>query len=192
MSIVTEGAVAGPGERRSPGLAALFDALESDGRHSILDLGPAAGRRLRILGRFATQVRFVDLLARAGPGTAWDEGLGALRPNPARPYDVVLAWDVLDRLGAEERLALVARLAAVTAPRARLYALAAREGTGSAAGEFVLVDRDRIAERPADGEAAAHRPILPAELERALAPFDVVNAYMLRTGAREYVAMKRE
>lgn len=191
MSHGTESRVA-PAERRSPGLAALFDALAEDGRHSILDLGAASGAHLRLLGAFAQQVRFAGVLAGAGRDDAWDDALRALPPNPARPYDVVLAWDVLDRLDADGRSALVARLADVTAPRARLYAIAAGEGATGAGGlAFTLLGRDRVAERPAAVTGVATRPLLPAQMERVLIPFEVVSAFMLRSGAREYVAMKR-
>jgi hypothetical protein len=187
----TEGRVA-PGERRSPGLAALFDALAADGRHSILDLGAASGAHLRVLGAFARQVRFASLLVGAGRDDAWDDALRALPPNSARPYDVVLAWDVLDRLDADGRSALVARLADVTAPGARLYAITAGERAAGAGGlAFTLLGRDRVAERPAAVTGVPTRPLLPAQMERVLMPFAVVSAFVLRSGAREYLAMKR-
>jgi hypothetical protein len=184
--------VAAPRERRSPGLAALFDALEEDGRHSVLDLGAASGAHLRLLGVFARQVRFASLLAGAGRDAAWGEALRALPPNPARPYDVVLAWDVLDRLDAPGRSALVTRLAAVTAPRARLYAIARGEGTMTDGPlVFTLLGRDRVAEEPVAVTAVRGQPLLPAQMERVLLPFEVASAFMLRSGAREYVAIKR-
>jgi len=188
----TEGVIAGPRKRRSPALAMLFGALVEDGRHSVLDLGPACGAHLRVLGSFASQVRFADLLRPAGRGAEWAEALRAVAPNPTRPYDVVLAWDVLDRLDPDGRAALVARLAGITAPRARLYAVVAGEGAGrTALYRFELLDRERVAEWPEDAARRSSEPLLPAPLERALLPFEVVSAYMLRHGAREYVTMKR-
>jgi len=187
----TEGLITGPRERRSPALAMLFGALTEDGRHSVLDLGPAYGAHLQLLGAFATQVRFADLLRRAARGSEWAVALAGLAPNPARPYDVVLAWDILDRLDAEGRAALVARLARITAPRARLYAVVAGEGPHAVSlHRFELLDHERVAEWPEAGKAHTGPPLLPAPLERTLLPFEVVSAYMLRHGAREYVAMK--
>jgi hypothetical protein len=180
-------------ERRSPGLEALFGALAEDGRHSILDLGPASGTHLRLLGRFASQVRFASLLAATEEAPAWDGSEHALPANPTRPYDVVLAWDVLDRLEADRRPVLIARLAAVTGPQARLFAVTSAEGiAGSAVLAFTLLDRDRVAERPIGVTKSPGGPLLPAQMERVLAPFEVVSAFILRTGAREYVAMKRK
>jgi hypothetical protein len=183
---------AGPRERRSPGLTALFDALAPDGRHSLLDLGPASGAHLALLSRYASQIRFANLLPTAAPGPEWEESVRALAPNLERPYDVVLAWDVLDRLDGQGRSLLVARLTEVTAPRARLYAIVGGENADrSTALTFTLVDFDRVLERPTGVTKTPGQPLLPAQTERALAPFEVTSAFMLRTGAREYVAMKQ-
>ena len=193
MTIGTEkGVAAGPRERRSPGLSALFDALAPDGLHSILDLGPASGAHLVLLSRYASQIRFANLLTSAAPGSGGYEAVRALAANPERPYDVVLAWDVLDRLDAEGRSSLMAKLMEVTAPRARVYAIAAGEGAArSAALAFTLLDFDRVLERPTGVTIGTGQPLLPAQMERVLAPFEVKSAFMLRTGAREYVAIKQ-
>lgn len=193
MTIGTQqGAAAGPRERRSPGLAVLFDALVEDGRHSILDLGPASGAHLMVLGRYASQIRFANLLTSAAPGPDWQEAVRALAPNPERPYDAVLAWDVLDRLDPEGRSILMARLTEVTAARARIHTIAGGEAAGApAALAFTLLDLDRVLERPSGVTSAPGGPLLPAQMERVLAPFEVTSAFMLRTGAREYVAIKQ-
>ncbi len=179
--------VASTGARRSPGLAALFGRLREDGGHSILDLGPASGAQLEVLSRFASQVRFAAVL----PGEVGDfEGaLRALPPNRARPYDVVLAWDVLDRLPPPARAHVVARLAEVTAPGAGLLAIANAEG-GARPSRFTVLARDRVTESFGAATRAAQPAILPAEMQRLLEPFQVVHAFVLRTGAREYVAVK--
>ena len=191
MSVGAEGRVsAGARERRSPGLAALFDVLVADGRHSILDMGPASGAHLRVLGPYASQIRFANLLGAAAPGDPWQETLSGLPPNETRPYDVVLAWDVLDRLDPPGRVAFMARLAEVTAAKARLYAIAGGEATEAVPLSFTLVGRDRLLERPSGVTTVQPKPLLPAQMERVLAPFEVASAYMLRTGAREYVAVK--
>lgn len=181
---------AGPRERRAPGLSALFDALSPDGTHSILDLGPASGAHLVLLGRYASQIRFANLLGSAAPGGEWEEAVRGLAANPERPYDVVLAWDVLDRLDPEGRAGLMARLVEVTAPRARIYTIAGGEAAERPALAFTLLDFDRVLERPTGVTTGTTQPLLPAQMERALAPFEVMSAFMLRTGAREYVAMK--
>jgi len=79
--------------RRSPALEALFGALHDNGRHRVLDLGEADGRRLRLLGRFARSIRFAGLLPGGPSADGW---LEALPSHPRQAYDVVLAWDDVD------------------------------------------------------------------------------------------------
>lgn len=178
-------------ERTSPGLAALFEGLRADGRHSILDLGEGSRRQLEVLTPYAEVVRFAGLV----PGT--DEGVGdtfdpeALVAHPDHPYDVVLAWDVLDRLNVDERACLVARIVELTAPGARLYAsVAASDGRARQPVRSNLVAHDRVAREPAGDPVAAGPQLLPAQVERLLSPFEVTHAFSLRVGVREYVARK--
>lgn len=180
-----------PLTRRSPGLAALFEALHTDGRHSVLDLGSAGARPLRLLGRFARQIRFAGLLPRMPGDGGWLDRVLSLPANPRRPYDVVLAWDVLDRLAPDERSPAVARIWEVTAPRARLYTVVDASGSSTTHPlSHTLVDLDRVAERVVGSEQRAHEQLLPAQVERTLSPFQVTHAFTLRAGLREYVALK--
>lgn len=178
-------------ERASPGLAALFGALHDDGRHAILDLGLAAGRPLRLLGRFGRRIRFAGLLPDPPRAGALTSALYAIPPDPVQPYDVVLAWDVLDRLDAAEREAVVDRLVAVTAPGARLYTVVEASGAVTTRPvRLTLVELDRVTQEPVGPPEPARPQLLPGHVERALAPFEVVNAFNLKVGLREYVAVK--
>lgn len=194
----SEDPIPGAVEGAAPGIAALFDGVEEDGTHTVLDLGPATDSKLRVYGRFARRMRFVDLLAaatsRAGPvaGAGWAGALGALEAQPDPPYDLLFAWDILDRLPPEERPGLVERLAAVSAASARLHVVVeASERPTAHPLRFTLLDIDRI-RYEAVGPAQPSRPrIHSAEVERVLAPFHVVRAFTLKVGLREYVAVLR-
>jgi hypothetical protein len=179
-------------ERASPGLAELFRTLREGGSHSVLDLGPARGRHLHVLAPFGRQVRFAGLVPRSLVGEAWAAALRALPPNDSSPYDVVLGWDLLIWLDADERAAAIARLAEITAPHARFHLIV--DGTGAATAqphEYTLLGTGHLAERPAGPPRHVPCPLLPAQLERALSPLEVVRAFVLRTGRREFVAKKR-
>jgi hypothetical protein len=179
-------------ERASPGLAALFDSVGEGASHSVLDLGPARGRHLQVLGPFARQVRFAGLVPRSCVGEAWAALLRALPPNLDSPYDVVLGWDLLDRLDPDERAAAVARLAEVSAPRARLHLIV--DATGAALTQpwaFTLSEPGRLIEEAIGAPLPVSHPLLPAQVERTLSPFEVVRAFVTRGGPREYLAMKR-
>jgi hypothetical protein len=181
-----------PVGRAAPGVAALFDGLQEDGSHSILDLGPAAESHLRIYSRYARQVRFADLITAPPEGEAWSAAIRDLPPHPHRPYNVVLAWNLLDRIWPEKRRSLIERLAELTAPAARLYAVLDASGAPtSQLHRFTLLDVDRLQEETVGPAERAHSPLLPAQVEKLLEPFEVVRAFTLRTGMREYMAVKR-
>lgn len=178
-------------ERRSPGLEALFEGLHDDGRHSILDLGRAHGKQLRLLGRFGRTIRFAGLVPRSPDEVDWLPALRSLAENPAAPYDVVLIWDLLDRLREEERRPVLDRIAQVTAGSARLHAIIDASGSPTTRPlSYRLVDVDRVAQTAVGPPEPAGDPLLPAQVERALSPFQVRRAFTLRGGLREYVAMK--
>lgn len=180
-----------PVTRRSPGLAALFGGLRPDGRHSILDLGSAQGRQLRLLGRFGRKVRFAGVLPRTQDGKDWIDALHALPPNPDQPYDVVLLWDLLDRLPAAERGRIMERITGITAEGARLYVLVdASETKKRPPLAFAIEEVDRVSQLAMGPPEPTYGPILPAQLERTLSPFKVAHAFTLRGGLREYVARK--
>ena len=107
----------------APGIAALFQGLREDRSYAMLDLGPASGQNLLVYGRFARWIHFADLF-----GEPWsqrtEESAGGLHlPRLDRAYDVVFAWDTLDRLFPEARSRLVQWLINITAPTTRVHAV---------------------------------------------------------------------
>lgn len=179
-------------ERASPALKALFSGVSEDGSHSVLDLGPASESSLRLYGRFAQHVRFADLRASADTAEGWAEAMGSLPARPDAPYDLVLGWDILDRLPKAERRGLMERLTALTSTNARLYLVVdASERKTLEPLRFTLMDVDRIRYEPVGPPQPAPPRLLPAEVERLLAPFQVVSGFTLKVGVREYVAARR-
>ncbi|MEX2572163.1 MAG: methyltransferase domain-containing protein [Gemmatimonadota bacterium] len=191
--------VAGPdqsgataGTRATAGAAALFERVREDRSRAILDLGPAAGSSLRVYGRFARWVRFADALAEATSPQIWRPMLEALPPNPERPYDVVVAWDILDRLPPKARPALVERLTALSGPEARLFVVTASpDHPPLELLHFALETVDRMRYEHTGLPHPRHPPLLPAEVNRLLMPFEVTRAFSTQVGLREYVAVRR-
>ncbi|MFO8172858.1 MAG: class I SAM-dependent methyltransferase [Longimicrobiales bacterium] len=182
-------AVPPPVVRTAPGVAAIFAGLKNDGSHGILDLGPAVEANLRFYGRFARWVRFGSLLRSPPRGDAWQEALQELPPLPDRPYDVVMAWNILDRLPPEHRPLLIERIAQLTGPGARLYVLV--DGSGEDLTyplRFSIQDDGFVSQEKVGPASPAYPQLLPAEVERILTPFHVAHAFTLRGGFREYVA----
>jgi hypothetical protein len=184
--------VPGRVERVTPGLAAFFDGVAEDRSHAVLDLGPASESSLRVYGRFARWVRFADLLSATTSDAEWASALAAVPDHPERPYDLVFAWNVLDRLDPHERPGLIARLAEITAPDARLYVVVESGGDSPRYPlRFALLDADRLCYEPSGRPVLTRAPLLPAELERLIAPFKVARGFTSQTGIREYVAVRR-
>ena len=178
-------------ERRSPGLALLFEGLEADGRHAILDLGLASASRLTLLGPFCRQIRFAGLVP-PDPETLEMPLAESIPADRRRPYDVVLAWDVLDHLGEPGGEALVRRLDAVTTDDAVLYATvtSASAGGASPSVRMELVALDRVRHEAIGPDRPRPPGLLPARVEKVLSPFRVERGISLRMGLREYVARK--
>lgn len=181
-----------------PGLADLLASLPDDGSARMLDLGPLIVANFDRYIVHARRIRFAhvwcDALPTPGPGV--DARVDPARAVPlgdrTAPYDVVLAWDVLDCLDPEDAVSMVHRVASVCRPRARLHALFT--GTGSRPARptrYAITGPGRV--RPLDLESRAlpASGLAPAELERQLAPFTVEHSCILRHGAREVVAVLR-
>jgi hypothetical protein len=181
-----------PVERATPGVAALLEGVSEDRTHSVLDLGPAADSSLRVYSRFARWVRFADLFAATSSPDGWLAALNAVPVQRERPYDLVFAWNVLDRIVPEERPRLIGRLAELTAADARLYVVVdtSHEAAGSPH-SFALLNVDRMRYELVSEARPGWPPLLPAEVERLLAPFQVVRAFTSKVGLREYVAVRR-
>lgn len=177
--------------RRSPGGAALFDGITPDRSHSILDLGQATNSSLQFYSRYARWIRFADLLP---PELTQDEVAEAIVRIPRhedRAYDLVVAWDLLDRVEPTRRPGVMERLAAVSSPDARLFLVvdSPREVARPPL-RFGFEEEDQIWSEEAEGAPTTWRPPLPAEVEGLVAPFQVVRAYTIRVGMREYVARR--
>jgi hypothetical protein len=90
------------------------------------------------------------------------------------------------------RSRLVERLVELSARDARLFVVVDTSGSNlSHPLCFSLLDTDRMRYQPA-GEARpiGGPPLLPAEVERLLHPFQVSRAFTSQVGLREYVAVR--
>jgi hypothetical protein len=180
-------------ESAAPGVAALLADIPEDGSRSVLDLGAAAGPSLETYVRHARHVMFADVLGDsgwAGSADPRDALLRTIERRTDRAYDLILGWDTLDRLLPEDRPRLVEWLAAVAAAHARLHVVVRGGESLDRPLAFRLHGSDRIRYQPVPGSLPGGR-IFPAEVARLLLPFRVIHAYTLRSGLREYVALRR-
>lgn len=155
----------------------------------MLDLGPAQPSHLEIYSRFARRIRFADLLGAPGREESWERALGTLSGAPEKSFDVVLAWDLLDRISPKYRPVLMETLVRLTSSGARLHVLVdPSEKLTVPSVRFTLRDIRTVARRLSGDAQPAWPPVMPAEVERMLRPFGVIHAFTLRSGYRAYVA----
>lgn len=183
-------------ESTAPGVAALLDGVSEDGSHSVLDLGPASSASLAVYARFARRVRFADLtglaLSRSGHEPI-QRLLEAVPPQPERPYDLIFAWDVFDRLLPEDHQPLVRRLVEVSAPDARLHVVVSGTDQGNAPHiRCTLLDTDRVLYEPISAARPALARLLPAQVAHLLVPFRVLHGFNIKGNLREYVAFREQ
>jgi len=179
-------------ERSTRGVAALLDGVHEDRSHSVLDLGTAAGSSLQLYGRFAQRVRFADILSHVPSIHGGPNLVDALPPQPEAPYDLLFAWDILDCLFPYERPRLIQRLAEISSIDARLHVIVdTSDSEIRQALRFTLLASGRMLCEPTGANQPSRGRMLPAEVEKILLPFQVVRAFTLKGGLREYVAVRR-
>ena len=178
-------------ERPSLGVATLFDGVASEDERTLLDVGRASAAGFDVYRRFACRIRFAELLDADrvhGIATALD----AIPASPDTPYDLILLWDLLDRVPPDARADVVERLVARSRPGTRLHLLVnASDDDRVPTWDFTVTALDRVRYVPAGPDRRRVARLLPAEVERLLRPFEVLRAFVSRSGMREYVAILR-
>jgi hypothetical protein len=175
-----------------PGLAALFERVVPDRSHAVLDLGEGDGSSLAVYSAYARWIRFADVLRDAASPETWLRTLQDIPSNPERPYDIIFLWDALDRVQPQDRAGLMARIAQLSAPDARLHAIV--ESPDKPALDLMrysLTGRDRLLMEPSGAPRPIHPPIKPADVKGTLEPFHLLKAFSTRAGVREYVAVRK-
>ena len=172
----------------SPGVTALLEG--TGGRRSnlsVLDLALATDAALRVYSKIARWVRFAGIFNELECDT---RALARLTDTPEPPYDLVLAWDLFDRVWPHERPSLSLHLARACAPNARLHMLVSvSEAEPSQPFRYTLWDEGHMRCEPLPFPRRSRPCLQPAEVERLLAPFQVARGFALRGNLREYIAI---
>jgi 2-polyprenyl-3-methyl-5-hydroxy-6-metoxy-1,4-benzoquinol methylase len=184
---------------RSPTLQALVSRLSSEGAYHILDLGVASGANVEFFSRFSCRLQIADLpealaseklrpLLTADPVAAFR----MILPVSWAPFDVVLAWDVLNYLTREQFDSLAAHVGSLCRPGALVLAfVSTTKEMSSAPLVFKIVDDQTLLLWK---QTTAVRPsprFPPAEVGRLMSGFAVVQSVVMRHGVQEYLFVRR-
>ena len=188
-------------EHQTLGLGWVLRDLERRRRPRVLDLGPALGASVEFLARYSVQLFIADLYrsVRSSTGQLPPDAsrllrlLGEQLPLPEEgPFDLILAWDLLNYFAADQLEALGQHLGELCRPGGQMFALVATRGP--------ISDRPRTFEILAEdalryGAGAANERPSPGyretALERLLDAFSVQTSYLLRNGMQEYIFTRR-
>jgi hypothetical protein len=188
-----------PPQYRSPTLKALVSRLSDDVPYHVLDLGGASGANVEFFSRFSDRLQIADLpdalacaemqeLLRADPAAAFRKVL----PLAREPFDVVLAWDVLNYLTREQFGCLAAYLGGACSQDALVLAyVSTTKVMSSEPLVFRIVDEQTLHLQPRTPAVRPCPRLPPAEIEHLMAGFSVVQSVVMRHGVREYLFVRR-
>ncbi|MDY7093563.1 MAG: class I SAM-dependent methyltransferase [Acidobacteriota bacterium] len=187
--------------RHSLALPFIFEQLRQRPGQGVLDLGPAAGSNLETLAALGCRLHVTDLyrgLAEANAAHGDNDGSFGqvcdelLPPAGGEPYEVILAWDVLDYLGRPELTALMQRLIPLCHSGTQLFCMVSiRRQIPARPLAYRILAPDRLA---AIGNQEATRPgprYHQPDLLRAMPGFEVRKSFLLRHGMQEYLLTYR-
>ncbi len=191
----------GGGEHQTLGLGPVLHELQRQQRPRVLDLGPALGTSVEFLAGYSVQLFIADLYRSVRSST------GQLPPDPARlqraledqlpvpdegPFDLILAWDLLNYFAPDQIATLGQHLGTLCRPGGQLFALVSTRGPISDRPmNFEIIARDLLRYGAA---AATERPspgYHETALERLLDAFAVQTSFLLRHGIQEYIFTRR-
>jgi len=184
---------------RSPGIGIALSHLREDRPCAILDLGPALPQNVRFFSRFPCRLCIVDVLGYLAEDP---DGVDRLEYAPRdvfedllaggpQSYDLVLAWAVFDHLDRGAAGHLVSRLARLTRPGARLFAIVSTGGEAAMPElAFALRDNELLEYHVGLTLAPCSSRLNPAAFAQLLAGFTIDHSVVLRHGFQEYVAVR--
>jgi hypothetical protein len=167
-------------------------------RHArVLDLGAAIGPNVSFFGRYAPKLYVSDLYntLKSRPGglpkdrKQFERLLSKDLPSDdLGPFDLILAWDLLNYLSSEQMAILGRHLARLCRQDSLIFALItnSKEMPSQPIG-FRIIDTDTLS-YTIDSDLGRPSPLFKeSDLNRWLADFEVETSFLLRNGFQEYV-----
>ncbi len=187
----------GPETFSSLALTNLLEPLRQEGKHHVLDLGPACGPNVAFFAGFRCKIYVADLPEALAPRPASREKADQARPplfgrqliiENGTHLDVVLAWDILNYLKPPALIDLFGQLHRFCRPGALLHALIwGHSEIPAKPMQFRIADQRHVTYEPVSAATRTGPRYAPREMERLMAGFRVDRSYLLRNGMQEFV-----
>ena len=175
--------------------------FQATGGTRVLDLGPAIGRNVQYLGRFAPKIHIADLYntlrglkSRRSPDRLrFQKILDQDLPKPgSRPIDLILAWDLLNYLERPHLTQLGEYLGKLCRRESLMFALIANQKQiADTPLKFLIIDADTLRYESRSRAVRSAPQYKEPDLDRLMPTFEVETSYLLRNGMQEYVMSSR-
>jgi hypothetical protein len=189
-----------PATPHAPLFRSLIERIDVARRVIVLDLGAAHSKTLELFSRFKCRIEIVDARADIeslnGISEAADleAAVAALLPRAGPdPLDLVLCWDLPNYLEKRALAALMAALAARTAPGGFAHALIVylEKRMPARPGDYVPLDDFRLlnlGQSPADRAAPRYSP---EDLKLCMPGFAIERGRLLGNGMQEFLFRRK-
>jgi hypothetical protein len=182
----------------SPGLEEALRGFLDEGDCRVLDLGCAVPSNVEYLSAVASKIQIVDAIDRdqragsaEGSGVCRLSSLRSLIDGHRNSFNLVLLWDVINYLTPEQAERVLAVVAELCLPNARLHAIIfATDTMPDLPNRYRIVDGARLAYEATTTELRGAPSLPPAAVEKLLEGFRIEHSFVLRHGVHEYVASK--
>ncbi len=197
LSITSQPLRSGPERFSSLALGNLLAPLRSDGKHYVLDLGPASGSNVEFFSGFRCKIYVADLFDAPASKPAAEAKQGRVHPHQLHRqlviedgthFDIVLAWDVLNYLKATALVELFGQLRQFCRQGTMVHALIwGRREIPAKPMRFAITDDRHVTYEVSSPVTRTNPRYAPREMERLMAGFHVSRSYLLRNGMQEYI-----
>jgi hypothetical protein len=183
----------------SPGLEEALRGVPDGDTCKVLDLGPAVSDNVEFVSTFASYLQIVDVISRdpaadvaEGGGVGRLSSLRDLAEEHRRSFHLVLAWDVLNYLSTEQAERMIASVADLCHPGARLHAIVFSTDTMAAVpNRYRILDSSRLEYEPGTTDLRGVPSLPPSAVEKLLKGFRIEHSFVLQHGVHEYVAARK-
>jgi len=187
---------AGAAEYRSPGLQLTFERINSGGKVNILDLGSPLSSNVEFLSSYPCRLYIADWLqslpldgAPWGEHAAFSPLFSEILPLQATDkFDVILGWDIVNYLSAENIKRFSRFLAKHTNPKALcFFSLATRKEMMAQPAKYRIVAENTLHCEQLDCEPCQSPRFSQSRLLELMPEFLSHRSFLLQNGRQEQV-----